>query len=113
MASSPITSWKIDVETMEAVKLYLFIFFVPNVTADGDCSHEIKKLLLLERKSMTKLDGLLESRDISLPINVHLVKTMFFSVVIYGCESWTIKKAKHQRIYAFELWYWRRHLTVP
>ena len=112
MASSPITSWQIDVETMEAVKLSLFIFFGPNITADGDYSHEIKRLLLLERKAMTNLDGILKSRNISLPTNVHIVKTMVFSVVMYGCARWTIKKAEHQRTDTFELWYWRRLLRV-
>ena len=113
MASSPITSWQIDMETMEAVKLSLFIFFGPNITADGDYSHEIKRLLLLERKAMTNLDGIFKSRDINLPTNVHLVKTMVFSVVMYGCETWTVKKAEHRRIDAFELWCWRRLLRVP
>ena len=98
-------------ETVETVTA--FIFWSSKITADGDCSHEIKRPLLLGRKVMTNLDGILKSRDITLPTKVHLVKAMVFSVVIYGCESWTIKKAKHQRIYAFELWYWGRVLTVP
>ena len=112
MASSPITSWQIDMETIEAVKLSLFIFFGLNITADGDYSHEIKRLLLLERKAMTNLNGIFKSRDINLPTNVHLVKTMVFSVFMYGCESWAIKKAEHQRTDTFELWYWRRLLRV-
>ena len=102
MASSPITSWQIDGKTMETVTD--FIFLGSKITADGDCSHEIKKHLLLGRKAMTNLDSILESRDITLPTKVHLVKAMVFPVVVYGCESWTIKKAEHQRIDAFELW---------
>ena len=90
-----------------------FIFLGSKITADGDCSHEIKRHLFLERKVMTKLDSILQSRDITLPAKVHLVRAMIFPVVIYGCESWTIKKAEHQRIDAFELWYWRRLLSVP
>ena len=90
-----------------------FIFMVSKITADCDCSHEIKRHLLLERKVMTKLDSILKSRDITLPTKVHLVKVMVFPVVMYGCESWTIKKAEHQRIDAFELWSWRRLLRVP
>ena len=111
MATSPITSWRIDGETMEIVTD--FIFFGSKITADGDCSHEIKRHLLLGRKSMTNLDSILKSRDITLPTKVHLVKVTLFSLVMYGCESWTIKKAKGQRIDAFELWYWRRLLRVP
>ena len=110
MASSPITSWQIDEETMETVRD--FIFLGSKITADGDCSHEIKRHLLLGRKAMTNLDSILKSRDITLPTKVHLVKAMVFPVVMYGCESWTIKKAEHQRIDAFELWCWRRLLRV-
>ena len=111
MAPSPITSWQIDRETMETVRD--FIFFGSKITADGDCSHEIKRQLLLGRKAMTNLDSILKIRDIALPKKVHLVKAMFFPVVIYGCESWTIKKAERQRIDTFELWCWRRLLRVP
>ena len=103
MASGPITSWQIDVETMAD-----FIFLGSKITADGDCSHEIKRLLLLGRKVMTNLDSILKSRDLTLPTKVCLVKAVVFRVVMYGCESWTIKKAEHQGIDAFELWYWRR-----
>ena len=110
MASEPITSWQIDGETMETVRD--FILGGSKITADGDCSHEIKRLLLLGRKVVTHLDSLLKSRDITLPTKFHLVKSMFFPVVMYGCESWTIKKAECQRIDAFELWYWRRLLRV-
>ena len=106
MASSPITSWEIDGETMET--LTGFILGGSKITADGDCSHEIKRCLLLRRKAMTNLDSILKSRDITLPTKVCLVKAMVFPVVIYGCESWTIKKAERQRIDAFELWCWRR-----
>ena len=102
MASSPITSWKIDGETVEAVAD--FIFLGSKITADGDCSHEIKKCLLLGRKVMTNLDSVLENRDIALSTKVHLVKAMVFAVVMYECESWTIRKAECQRIDAFELW---------
>ena len=108
MASSPITSWEIDGETVSD-----FIFLGSKITADGDCSHEIKRLLLLGRKFMTNLDSILKSRDITLPTKVRLVKAMVFPVVIYGCESWTVKKAEHRRIDAFELWCWRRLLRVP
>ena len=101
MASCPITSWQIDGETMETVRE--FIFLGSKITADGDCSHEIKRYLLLGRKAMTNLDGILKSRDITLPTKVHLVKAMVFPVVMYGCESWTIKKGEHQRIDAFGL----------
>ena len=111
MASSPIISWQIDKETMETVTD--FIFLGSKITADGDCSHEIKRHLLLARKAMTNLDSILKSRDITLPTKVRLVKTMVFPVVMYGCESWTVKKAEHQRIYAFKLWCWRRLLRVP
>ena len=106
MASSSITLWQIDGETMETVTD--FIFGGSKITADGDCSHEIKRCLLFGRKAMTNLDSILKSRDITLPTKVCLVKAMVFPVVMYGCESWTIKKAEHQRIDAFELWYWRR-----
>ena len=101
MASSPITSWQIDEETVETVTD--FIFLGSKITADGDCSHEIKRCLLLGRKAMTNLDSILKSRDITLPTKVHLAKAMVFPVVVYGCESWTVKKAEHQRIDAFEL----------
>ena len=111
MAFSPITSWQIDGETMETVTD--FIFLGSKVTADGDCSHEIKRLLVLGRKTMTNLDNILKSRDITLPTKVRLVKAMVFPVVMYGCESWTIKKAECRRIDAFELWCWRRLLRVP
>ena len=112
MASSgPITSWEIDGETLETVSD--FIFVCSKITEDGDCSHEIKRCLLLGRKVMTSLDGLFKSRDITLSTNVHLVKAMVFPVVMYGCECWTVKKAEHQRIDAFELWCWRRLLRVP
>ena len=111
MASGPITSWEIDGETVETVSD--FILGGSKITADGDCNHEIKRPLLLGRKVMTNLDSILKSRDITLPTKVHLVKAMIFSVVMYGCESWTVKKAEHQRIDAFELWCWRRLLRVP
>ena len=107
-ASGAITSWQIDGETMAD-----FIFLGSKITADGDFSHEIKRHLLLERKAMTNLDSILKSRDITLPTKVHLVKDMAFPVVMYGCESWSIKKAELERIDAFELWYWRRLLRVP
>ena len=106
MASGPITSWEIDGENSETVTD--FIFGGSKITADGDCSHEIKRHLLFGRKAMTNLDSILKSRDITLPTKVHLVKAMVFPVVMYGCESWTIKKAECQRIDAFELWYWKR-----
>ena len=105
------TSWQIDGETMKTVRD--FIFLGPKITADGDCRHEIQRRLLLGRKVMTNLDSILKSRDIILPTKVHLVKAIVFPVVIYGCESWTIKKAEHQRIDAFELWCWGRFLRVP
>ena len=108
LASGPITSWQIDGETVAD-----FIFLGSKITADGDCSHIIKRRLLLGRKVMTNLDSVLKSRDITLPTEVHLVKAMVFPVVLYGCESWTIKKAEHRRIDAFELWCWRRLLRVP
>ena len=111
MASGPITSWQIDKETVETVSD--FIFLVSKITADGDCSHEIKRHLLLGRKVMTNLESVLKSRDITLPTKVHLVKAMVFPVVMYGCESWTIKKAERQRIDDFELWGWKRLLRVP
>ena len=106
MASRPITSWQIDGETMETVSD--FIFLGSKITADGDCSHEIKRRLLLGRKVITNLDSILKSRDITLPTKVCLVQAMVFPVVMYGCESWTVKKAEHQRIDAFELLCWRR-----
>ena len=108
MASGSITSWQIDGETV-----IVFIFVGSKITADGDCSHEIKRGLLLGRKAMINLDSILKSRDITLPTKVHLVKAIVFPVVMYGCESWTIKKAEHHRIDAFELWFWRRLLRVP
>ena len=108
MASGPITSWQIDGETVRD-----FILLGSKITVGGDCSHEIKKRLPLGRKVMTNLDSILKSRDITLPTKVHLVKAMVFPVVMYGCESWTIKKAEHQRIVPFELWCWRRLLRVP
>ena len=111
MASSPMTSWQIDGETMETVTD--FIFLGSKITADGDCSHEIKRHLLLGRKAMTNLDSILKSRDITLLTKVPLIKAMVFPVVMYGYESWTIKKAESQRTDAFELWCWRRLLRVP
>ena len=111
MASGPITSWQINREIMETVTD--FIFRGSKITADGDCSHEIKKHLLLGRKPMTNLDSILKSRDITLPTKVHLVKTMVFPVVMYGCKCWTIKKAEHQRIDAFELWCLEKTLESP
>ena len=111
MASGPTTSWEIDGETMEAVSD--FIFLSSKISADGDCSHEIKRHLLLGRKVMTNLDSILKSRDITLQTKVRLVKAMVFPVVMYGCESWTVKKAERRRIDAFELWCWRRLLRVP
>ena len=111
MASGLITSWEIDGETVETVSY--FIFGGSKITADGDCSHEIKRRLLLGRKVMTNLDSIFKSRDITLPIKVRLVKAMVFPVVMYGCESWTVKKADCQRFNAFELWCWRRLLRVP
>ena len=111
MASGPITSWQIDGETVETV--IDFIFLGSKITADGDCSHEINRYLLLQRKAMTNLDSILKSRDITLPTKVHLVKAMVFRVVMYGCESWTKKKAERTRIDAPALWCWRRLLRVP
>ena len=111
MASGPITSWEIDGETVETVSN--FILGGSKITADGDCRHEIKRCLLLGRKDMTNLDSILKSRDITLPTKVHLIKAMVFPVVMYGCESWTVKKAKCRRIDAFDLWCWRRLLRVP
>ena len=111
MASGPITSWQIDGETMERVTDFLFLG--SKITADGDCNHEINKSLLLRRKSMTNLDSILKSTDVTLATKVHLVKAMVFPVVMYGYESWTIKKAERRRIDAFELWCWRRLLRVP
>ena len=111
MASSPITSWEIDGETVETVSD--FILGGSKITADGDCSHEIKRRLLLGRKVMANLNSILKSRDITLPTKVHLVKAVVFPLVMYGCESWTTKKVKHQRIDAFVLWCWRRLLRVP
>ena len=108
MASGPITSWQIDGETVSD-----FIFLGSKITADGDCSHEIKRRFLLGRKVITNLDSILKSRDITWPTNVHVVKAMVFPVVMYGCESWTVKKAEHRRIDAFDLWCWRRLLRVP
>ena len=111
MASGPITSWEIDGETVEAMSD--FILGGSKITADGDCSHEIKRRLLLRRKVMTNLDSILKRRDITLLTKVHLVKAMVFPVVMYGCESWTVKKAECRRIDAFEVWCWRRLLRVP
>ena len=111
MASGPITSWEIDGETVEIVSD--FILGGSKITADGDCNHEIKRHLLPGRKAMTNLDNILKSRDMTFPTKVHLVKAMVFPVVMYGCESWTVKKAQHRRIDAFELWCWRRLLRVP
>ena len=108
MASGPITSWEIDGETVSD-----FILGGSKIIVDGDCSHEIKRRLVLGRKVMTNLDSIFKSRDITLPTKVHLVKAMVFPVVMYGCESWTVKKAEHQRTDAFELWYWRRLFQVP
>ena len=111
MASGPITSWEIEGKTVEIVSD--FIFGGSKITADGDCSHEIKRHFPFGRKVMTNLDSILKSRKITLPTKVRLVKAMVFSVVMYGCESWTVKKAEHRRIDAFELWCWRRLLRVP
>ena len=110
-ASGPITSWQIDGETVETVSD--FIFLGSKFTADGDCSHEIKRRLLLGRKVMINIDSIFKSRDITLPTKVRLVKAMIFPVVVYGCESWTVKKSECRRIDAFELWCWRRLLRVP
>ena len=111
MASGPITSWEIDGETVETVSDLNFLG--SKITADGDCSHEIKRCLLLGREVLTNLDSIVKSRDITLPTKVCLVKAMVFPVVMYGCKSWTVKKAEHQRMDAFELWCWRRLLRVP
>ena len=111
MASGPITSWQIDGETVEIMAD--FSFLGSKITADGDCSHEIKRRLLLGRKVITNLDSILKSRDITLPTKVRLVKAMVFPLVVYGCESWTVKKAEYRRTDAFELWCWRRLLRVP
>ena len=111
MASGPITSWQIDGETVKTVRD--FILETSKITAEGDCSHDIKKHLLLGRKVITNLDSILKSRDITLPTKVHLVQSVVFPVVTYGCENWTVKKAEHQRIDAFELWCWKRLLRVP
>ena len=111
MASGPITSWEIDGETVETVRD--FIFWGSKISADGDCSHEIKRRLLLGRKVMTNLDCVLKSRDITLPTKVYLVKAMIFPVVMHGCDSWTVKKAERRRIDGFELWCWRKLLRVP
>ena len=111
MPSSPTTSWQTDGETVKTVSV--FIFLGSKITVDGQCSHEIKRRLLLGRKVITNLDSILKSRDIALPRKVHLFKAMIVPVVMYGCESWIIKKAEHQRIDAFELWCWRRLLRVP
>ena len=111
MAFGPITSWEIDGETMETVSDFFWVG--SKITVDGDCSHEIKRHLLLGRKVITNLDSIFKSRDITLPTNVHLVKAMAFPVVMYGCESWTVKKAEHRRIDAFELWCWRRLFRIP
>ena len=115
MASSPITSWQIDGETMETVTDFIsdFIFLRSQITADGDCSHGIKRCLLLRRKAMINLDSILKRRDITLPTKVHLLKAMVFPGVMYGCESWIIKKAERLRINAFELWCWRKRLRIP
>ena len=111
MASGPITSWEIDGETVKTVSD--FVFLGSKITTDGECSHEIKRRLLLGRKVMTNLDSILKSRDITLPTKVYLVKAMVFPVVMYGCESWTVKKAEWQSFDAFELWCWRRLFGVP
>ena len=111
MASSPFTSWQIDGETVETVTD--FIFLGSKITADGDCHHEINRYLLLGKKVMTNLDSILKNRDITFPTKVHIVKAMVFPVVMYGCASWTIKKAEFRRIDAFKLWCWRRFLRVP
>ena len=111
MAPSPITSWQVSGEQTEVVTD--FIFLGSKITADSDCSHEIRRWLLLGRKTMANLDGILKSKDITFPTKVHIVKAMVFPAVVYGCESWTLKNAEHERIYAFELWCWRRLLWVP
>ena len=111
MASGPITSWQIEGENMEAVTD--FIFLGSQITVDSDCSHEIKRCLLLGMKAMTNLDSVLKSKDITLLANIHIVKSLIFPVVLYGCDSWITKKAEHQRIDAFKLWCWRTLLRVP
>ena len=111
LVSGPITSWQIDGKTVETVSD--FVFLGSKITADGDCNHEIKRRLLLGRKAMTNLDSIFKSRDITLPTKVQIIKAIVFTIVMCGCDSWTIKKAKHQRINAFELWCWRRLLRVP
>ena len=111
VASCPITSWQIEGENMEAVTD--FIFLGSKITVDSDCSHEIKRCLILGRKAMTNLDSILKSKDITLPANIHIVKSLIFPVVLYGCDSWITKKAKHQRTDAFKLWCWRTLLRVP
>ena len=111
MASGPITSWQIEGEKVKVVTDFLFLG--SKITADGDCSHEIRRRLLLGRKAMTNLHSVLKSRDITLPTKVHKVKAMVFPVVTYSCESWTVKQAEHQRVDAFKLWYWRRLLRMP
>ena len=111
VASCPITSWQIEGENMEAVTD--FIFLGSQITVDSDCSHEIKRCLLLGMKAMTNLDSVLKSKDITLPANIHIVKSLIFPVVLYGCDSWITKKAEHQRIDAFKLWCWRTLLRVP
>ena len=111
MASGPITSWEIDGQTVEIVSDFIFLGF--KITADGDYSHEIKRRLLFERKAMTNLDSVFKSRDITSRTKVHIIKSMVFPVVMYGCENWTVKKAEHQRIDGFELWHWRKFLRVP
>ena len=111
MSSGPVTSWEIDEETVETVSD--FILGGSKITSDDDCSHEVKRRLLLGRKAMTNLDSILKIRNVTLPTRVRLVKPMVFPVVMYGCESWTVKNAECQRIDAFELWYWRRHFRVP
>ena len=114
LASGPISSWQIDGETVETVAEFIYLFILDSkITADGDFSHEVKRHLLLGRKVMSNLDSILKSRDITLSTKVHLVKAMVFLVVMYGCESWTLKKAESRRIDAFELWCWRRLLRVP
>ena len=111
MASDPITSWQIEVGKVEAMTE--FIFLGSKITADGDCNHEIKRHLLLGRKAMTNLDSILKSKDITLPANIHIVKSLIFPIVLYGCDRWIAKKAEHQRTDAFKLWCWRRLLRVP
>ena len=113
MASGPLTSWQIVGETVETVTDFIIIIIGSKITVDGDCSHEIKRRLLLGRKVMTNLDSIFKSRDITLPTKVCLVKAMVFPVVMYGCESWTVKKSEHKRIDVLELWCWRRLLRVP